>query len=140
MLRAALDLRLRRVLLTLDLRTTFVVWIIAGAKETEPVIFAIAYANLQDGGGLIVGPAFVALPGSGDDLIRLRRSQSRPPAAAPAADRATGLAMEAPACATGDARRGTIEMRCKLGVARDIRAIWRARPENSINGKFFELA
>jgi hypothetical protein len=37
-------------------------------------------------------------------------------------------------------RRGTIEMRCKLGVARDIRDIWRARPENSINGKFLEFA
>jgi hypothetical protein len=44
------------------------------------------------------------------------------------------------ACAIGDAPRGTIEMRCKLGVARDIRDIWRARPENSINGKFLELA
>src|SRR6476661_2586964 len=44
------------------------------------------------------------------------------------------------ACAIGDERRGTIEMRCKLGVARDIRDIWRASPENSINGKFLELA
>ncbi len=44
------------------------------------------------------------------------------------------------ACAIGDARRGTIEIRCKLGVAHDIRDIWRARPENSINGKFLELA
>ena len=31
------------------------------------------------------------------------------------------------ACAIGDARRGTIEMRCKLGVARDIRDIWRGK-------------
>ena len=30
--------------------------------------------------------------------------------------------------------------RCKLGVARDIKGIWRATPENSIDGKFLELA
>jgi hypothetical protein len=37
-------------------------------------------------------------------------------------------------------RGGAIEMRCKLGAARDIRRIWLATPENSIDGKFLELA
>lgn len=44
------------------------------------------------------------------------------------------------AFAIGDTCRGMIEMRCKVGVSRDIRDIWRARPENSINGKILELA
>jgi hypothetical protein len=31
-------------------------------------------------------------------------------------------------------------MRCKLGVARDIRGIWRGNTGDSIDGKFLELA
>ncbi len=64
------------VLRTLQLLTALIVRIVVGAAESpEAEILAVADANLEDGGGLVVCPSPVPLFGFKDDLVQLLAAQ-----------------------------------------------------------------